>query len=364
MNKEKAAKNDKILSVTGLKVLAVILIFIHHSRIPLDGIDLGARMCELFFIISGFLVGYKYLNNKSDQTKHTWNDSINYVKKKVKAVLPLHIICALTYLFLFVKNIFSWNTLITLAINLSLMQAWFPKKAVFFSLNGASWFLSALMFCYFLSPLLTMTLKNKPRKLVIIFVIVALIRIAMELIQVMYPGKYSNMPMHVFPPIRALEFYLGMLITPLFLKLREQINKMSEKKSFFIFSGIEILIFALATFACFQFNSAWIRGYYVLMFIPVILIIALGYGILSKMLSLKPFQWFGKIQFVFFIVHGVVLKSYFTFVPKGIVGDVYIDTLIYFITTIVVSAVYLKIETRIRKAISAKSQQKLSKKVC
>ena len=49
---------DQIKSLNGLKVISVILIFLWHVYISNPLPDFGARACELFFTISGFLVGY------------------------------------------------------------------------------------------------------------------------------------------------------------------------------------------------------------------------------------------------------------------------------------------------------------------
>ena len=55
-----------INSLTGIKVIALLLLFIHHSSMPKLPFELGSRMCELLFVISGFLVGYNKYNKNDD----------------------------------------------------------------------------------------------------------------------------------------------------------------------------------------------------------------------------------------------------------------------------------------------------------
>ena len=61
---EKTKQSEKrqrpIESLTGLKVIAMLLLFWHHSTIPKLSVELGARTCEFLFVVSGLLVGYNY----------------------------------------------------------------------------------------------------------------------------------------------------------------------------------------------------------------------------------------------------------------------------------------------------------------
>lgn len=51
-----AKEKTMINSLTGIKVIALLLLFVHHSSLPKLPFELGSRMCELLFVISGFLV--------------------------------------------------------------------------------------------------------------------------------------------------------------------------------------------------------------------------------------------------------------------------------------------------------------------
>lgn len=45
---------QRIGSLAGLKVIALLLLFWWHSPIPNPNVDIGARVCEFFFVVSGF----------------------------------------------------------------------------------------------------------------------------------------------------------------------------------------------------------------------------------------------------------------------------------------------------------------------
>ena len=56
---EKRAKEHSVAyirSLSGLKVICVIMVFSWHAFIPRGGIDWGARACQFLFLASGGLV--------------------------------------------------------------------------------------------------------------------------------------------------------------------------------------------------------------------------------------------------------------------------------------------------------------------
>lgn len=107
---------QRIGSLSGLKVIALILLFWWHSPIPNPHVDIGARACEFFFVVSGFLVSYNYSNKMMPAT---WKESCLYVKKKLSRMWPLHFVAFLICLFLMpISDIFTKKTVFEALINL------------------------------------------------------------------------------------------------------------------------------------------------------------------------------------------------------------------------------------------------------
>ena len=197
---------SRINSLGILKIICFLLMFWHHSYLSKPPVDLGARVCEVFFVSSGFLVAYNHAY-KTDNC--SWKESYQYLKKKLCSMWPLHFFCCVWCFKMghrFVEIFDEWPKLL---INLFLLQSWYNDSEIFFAYNGVSWFLSSILFCYFLSPLLMMGLKTN-RSVSVSFILVGLIRIITELLAQGQWSVYVPVNFHVFPVIRAMDFYLGM----------------------------------------------------------------------------------------------------------------------------------------------------------
>lgn len=292
-------KTERINSLAGLKAGCLLLLFLWHGPFPHPKTDLGARTCEFLFLTSGFLVGY---NGFYKQVPSTWAESFRYVGKKLAAFWPLHAITMLAVMFALVDPILSKKNLIDAVINLSLQQAWSEKTQ--FSFNGTSWFLSALMFCYFLVPFLLKLAKNV-RTSCCLFLFTFLVRAGIEWVLINFPGQFWTISVHCFPVIRALEFTMGMMLVPTFMRIKER-----DSSSYIVMSALEIAALLGAVWVSINYNGRWPRSGYLIPYSALLFVFAFDRGILSRLLSCKAVKWFSDIQFEFFVFHQAVILCF------------------------------------------------------
>ena len=176
---------------------------------------------------------------------------------------------------------------------------------VFFSLNGPSWFLSALLFCYFMTPFLC-TFARKVRVSCPLFVATALTPWLIGYAEGAVPG-ITGLNEHVSPIIRCLEFFMGMLLVPLFMYAREHLHDGISTKV--AFSVLEIFSILAVIYLSVAKNEVWGRSVFALMFCAFVFVFAFDAGVLSKLFAIKPFQMFSSIQFEFYMLHQAVLLS-------------------------------------------------------
>lgn len=335
-NKSISGKSQKSLGgFVGLKAIAMLLLFWWHSSFPSPNTDLGARTCEFLFVVSGFLVGYNYYYKGMDGT---WDQSINYAKGKLIKFWPLHFvtfIMALIFNVITIQGFLTYDNAISAVLNVLLLHAWGNTPDVYFSYNGASWFLSALIFCYFLAPLMLKAIKNIKVSSVLFFVI-AFVRYALEFVNDYFPGAYWDLRMHTSPLVRSLEFFLGMLMVPVCMYLKE---KYESKK--ILVTLWEILALLLTVAIAITKNEVWPRSLFVFVSALLVFVYSFDAGLLSKFFSTKIFRLFGGIQFEFYIFHQIVIVI-LSGILSGIITNSYVMGIISFVTIIACAYIYRK----------------------
>lgn len=115
---------------------------------------------------------------------------------------------------------------------------------------------------------------------------------------------FSKISLHTSCFVRLTEFFMGMLLCPIILKLKDKIN-CKDKKWFIIFTCLEV--FSLIGLICamvFIFHS---RAFFVILMCLIVSIFAFDGGIVSKAFSYQPITFLSNIQFEFFILHYATL---------------------------------------------------------
>ena len=144
-----------------IKFLSMIIIIKWHiMKWEKKSIDFGARMCEILFVSSGFLVGY---NHYKKIMPSTFQQSFKYAYKSLRTFYPLEILNLILNICLNEKFKIRKINLTTIGIlisNILIIKSWSRYKFIYFSFNGISWFLSSLLFCYFVTPFLLIGIRN------------------------------------------------------------------------------------------------------------------------------------------------------------------------------------------------------------
>lgn len=268
-----------------IKFLAMIMIVKWHlffwKKKP---IDLGARMCEILFVTSGFLVGYNYYKKNMPCDYET---SFNYSYKHLRSFYPLELINIIYGYCIHKGKKYDLTEFVILLSNLLMLKSWSRHHKLIGRFNGITWFLTNLLFCYFLTPLLLQGIKNINNS-VILFFIFSFIRTATE--EVIYHGAFNifDTRFHRGPIIRLLEFYMGMLLIPMFFYFKYYIDKYKNKLLIrIIFTFIQIILPIIIYLIMLKYNHLLLRCYFVLIFCFFVFIISYDYGFLSDLFAHK-----------------------------------------------------------------------------
>ena len=340
--KQENNKKKKIHSITGIKMIALFLVFVWHINIVKEP-DLGARACEILFICSGFCMAYNYYDKNFLGTIF---EGIDFFIKRIRKFYILYLltmVIAMFFLVNFKGYILNKALLIMGLFNALLIQTWCTG-----TFNGASWFLGTLIFCYFCTPFILSIIKKneKYKKMIILFLSILGIRLILEYIRLNFPGIVS-FSLHTFPLIRMLEYFLACIAGVFFSKVKNNIENIKNIK--YIFSICELLVLIMYVLFVIKYNNIWYRGVFSFLGIIMIFLFSFQKGIISEILGCKMIQAFSKYEMEFFLIHQVVIN----FISLRIQSKVAI--FIYsFILTSCFSFVYKKIYIFIKDKINLK----------
>lgn len=297
----------RIYNIQSLRFVFIMLIVFSH--IIDSGFDFGGECgVAFFFTVSGFVLSYAY----GRKVNEGCFSRINFIKHQLRKIYPWHLAMAMAFIILGIKT-FTTMDILRVALNPTLLQSWVPDASFYFSLNGVSWFLCNIMFCYLLFPTIyRRIMRARTEKLCI----------ATSVIAMAYLAFASNIPEHrvndilyISPLLRTIDFALGIIIYRITCsgwgnRMKEWILCQSATR----LSVIEVLcvIMVIASFFLYQILPTWLRCCF--MFWPINLCLLTlfcssdsGKGIVTRILHSKTALWCGSISLEIFITHLLII---------------------------------------------------------
>lgn len=148
-------KQKRLESLTALRFLFFVFVFLSHymmgeNRVLPHG---GAFAVVFFYMLSGFSMSYGY-GDKIDDMPYG-----KFVKKRLVQLYPMqlvtHLLRAVPFLFIpLLSGVVDYEKITSFVLKLFFLEAWVPNENIIFGFNSCAWYLSPLVFCYFIFPLL------------------------------------------------------------------------------------------------------------------------------------------------------------------------------------------------------------------
>lgn len=317
-------EKNKILQLQGLRGLAMLGIFIFHTKTFISDdikyendfiiMQLGMIGVITFFMLSGFLFTFKM----GSLPNLAWKERISECWAKFHKLYLLYI---LTFLFAFFgKNVFPLNmadwcfSFISLPFFLTYTQDLIPLVRINISFNGPAWYISAMFVIWIIAysfPTQMNKIKflSKKKCLVWILAIVGL-QIIYKIFEYFFPTNlipinHSDIYMSwisYYSPFYNFGFFILGCITGRLANLNKTVSIANVYIIFItIFLSISIYLY---------YNSCFFKSFKpILMEVSIsvlLLIIISSRSSIGRLLSIKPLVWFGNISASFFLIHGVV----------------------------------------------------------
>jgi len=299
-------------ALTGLRYGAAIWVVLFHfapvqspgvPRFLRDFIELGYLAVALFFVLSGFVLAYSYLDAAGRMRTGTPSFWVARFARIYPAYLtsfllsiPLYVVAkAATGTFAAV----TIRSLGTSALYLFLIQAWTPWTA--FIMNYPAWSLSAEAFFYFCFPWARRLFKIQSRSLVLAICACFLLAVIPRAVVFWAdpprhgdPDAWQNFS-EVFPLFRVAQFLLGVLLAKLYR------DRPSDGRAAKILVGSSIVV-GLATFTnASKLPIALVETVALAVFAALIYGLAYGEGWVARVLSLRVPVLLGHASYAVYI---------------------------------------------------------------
>lgn len=308
-----ADKRDVFSSLTGLKGIFILGIVLFHSNAafdaPLQSIcyfvyQYGGWIGNImFFMLSGFLMSYGYKEKIRDQNiKFS-----TYVKKRLIKLYPIYFVTNLVQLLLiiYIDGIDSINWKLALLFVSMVSCGWIWPYSPY---NYPCWFVSVLFLCYIIYYIICIVAKERRK---IYPCGIALLIVWGYFLET----KDWNIPFCYLADGQAFfNFFIGCGIYELYSYLSDNV-----KKKIAVIGALGILGFVL-----FLEDEILVRneGLLLSVFIcPVILLNALEFQWLGRLLRGGALQWLGKISKWIYFWHIPFFTIFMIFMDNGILSN-------------------------------------------
>ncbi len=314
---------EQILSLTGIRFYAALLVFISHLELfdYFFGInggtsfyllkDLGVAGVSIFFVLSGFVLFVNYL---SPNQKDKFSIYQFYVSRfaRVYPMFFIGVLFAVPLILLFPENSFSWFQLL---VNLSVLKYFYPSISL---INIPTWTIYVEAFFYAVFPLLGVVFLKNVRKRVLLFTAIFVTYIASTNY---FLSNSEYITAGYFPVNRLLEFFVGMTIGYIFTHLSFEnyrswltIKHLSLWK--LLFFGVTLLIFLQPVFYSYIFDTIGLpaKNFNFYYYIPFSAFLILSLALLERYQITFNFltnPWIilgGEISYAFYLLHRPILQ--------------------------------------------------------
>ncbi len=296
-----------IKTINGWRAVFALMIVLFH--VGVTGLEEMTWAGVTFFLMaSGFLLSMKHPLEHLDGPTCK-----RFVWRHVAKLYPLHwLTLAMWMAGLALVGLLVVKPL-SLVLNTALLQSWSLTHSIYFSYNKFSWFLSTLLFCYVCYPLLSkwfMPLRLRHKAITLGVLAAVLIAVLAG------TDDYSRTALYVFPPVRIIDFIIGMFLASLvphfksWSILGKQHNGTDAELATVTLLSATILLYRSCSESLLPWSDA------ILWWLPVaaILMASLLYdrreGFIGKILTSKPLQWLGDISFEIFMLQGIAVLVY------------------------------------------------------
>lgn len=321
-------RGGEIKALTGLRIVAAVWVVLFHFRPLLHAaapgfsealapvLNCGAQGVDLFFILSGFVLTWNYL----DRMGPAWSlgATTRFLWLRLARVWPVYLVtmhlAALWVIFtLHVGHVPAENTdqftALSYVRQLFLVQLWFQPFFDDSSWDGPAWSISAEWLAYLMFGVLILVVfrvarATRARGLLWLAVAASLPPVLLLLASGHFYTPWSWLPRIV------MQFIAGALACAAVrrLQLTDRMRLAGGYASVLIAAAIVGILYYFDAHPIPNVSDS--SGVVDLLFVPLVVALAIGAGTLPRVLSTRVLVYGGQISFALYMVHELVHTSW------------------------------------------------------
>lgn len=324
---EKTSGKNYFAALTGIRIIAAYMVFLHHYNFFTKGSFAWAFVNELhiglpiFFVLSGFLITYRYYANGSIHVK-------NYIVNRVARVYPMYFLLT-TLTFILAAFTFGSHHLYDLKIyllNITFLRGFFSNLK--FTGIAQGWSLTTEECFYFLAPLFFLFIQRSRWFLVILPLICVAFGLSMVYLSHAFSwGGFFSTISFMFNYTffgRCGEFFIGIALALFFKKYGSKVQtKWCTYAGAATMVLCAILLMQLKKLGNYEFGIQHPFGLFTNnVLLPLLGIAVLFWGLLTEQTLLRKFLGhklmvlLGKSSYIFYLIHlGITYQLVYKYIP-------------------------------------------------
>jgi peptidoglycan/LPS O-acetylase OafA/YrhL len=317
-------RTGEIKALSGLRIVAAVWVVLFHFRPWLEQVapgfrsalapvlNCGAQGVDLFFILSGFVLTWNYLDRMGES--FSARDTLHFLWLRLARVWPvylvtLHLAAAWILFTLYVGHVPSkvadQLNAVSYVRQVLLMQLWFRPFFDGTSWDGPAWSISAEWLAYLLFGLLVLVIFRVARATSVRGLLWLAVAASLPPTLLLLATGQFYTPWSWLPRI-VMQFTAGALACAAVRKL--QLTDRARRGAGFLSLALLVAVVGILYLLDAHrvpkiYDSS---GFVDVLFVPLVVTLAIGVGSLPWLLSTRVMVYLGHISFSLYMVHELV----------------------------------------------------------
>jgi len=317
-------RTGEIKALSGLRIVAAVWVVLFHFRPWLDVsapgfrsalapvINCGAQGVDLFFILSGFVLTWNYLDRMGES--FSMKATLHFLWLRLARVWPvyvvtLHLALAWIIFTLYVGHLPSpvadQLSAVSYARQVLLVQLWFQPFFDGSSWDGPAWSISAEWLAYLLFGVVVLAIFRIARATRVRGLLWLAVAACLPPTLLLLATGHFYTPWSWLPRI-VMQFTAGALACAAVRKM--QLSEAGQRRagylSVVLCAGIIGILYFLDAYPVAKVSDS--SGLVDVLFVPLVASLAVGIGSLPRLLSSRIMVYGGYISFSLYMVHEIV----------------------------------------------------------